>query len=113
MTAEQYPTGLKRTSTGKLIGALIIGSTLEWYDFLLYGAMSALVFGQLFFPASDKVAASVAAFSVLAVGYIARPLGGIIFGVVGDRLGRKVALVGTFILMGVTSTAIGLLPTCL
>lgn len=102
---------LKRFSRRRLASALIIGSTLEWYDFLLYGAMSALILGQLFFPAVDSVAASLAAFSLFAVGYVARPLGGIIFGMIGDRLGRKTALVWTFILMGATSTSIGMLPT--
>jgi MFS transporter, MHS family, shikimate and dehydroshikimate transport protein len=102
---------VERSSSRRLAGAVVVGSALEWYDFLLYGAMSALVFAELFFPSGDAAAASIYAFSVFAVGYVARPLGGIIFGMIGDRLGRKIALVGTFVLMGATSTAIGLLPT--
>jgi MHS family shikimate/dehydroshikimate transporter-like MFS transporter len=111
MSVEVGANVLGRATNTRLATAMVVGSALEWYDVLLYGAMSALVFGQLFFPSGDSVVASLYVFSVFAVGYVARPVGGFLFGVVGDRRGRKVALVGTFILMGVASTAIGLLPT--
>lgn len=84
---------------------------LEWYDFFLFGTAAALVFNRLFFPAADPTAALLAAFSVYAVGFAARPIGGLIFGHVGDRHGRKVSLVWTLSIMGVATFAIGLLPS--
>lgn len=89
----------------------LLGITLEYYDFLLYGAMSALVFGLVFFPQSDPSIATVAAFGTLAAGYLARPLGGVIFGHFGDQRGRKSILVVTMAMMGAASFLIGLLPT--
>lgn len=89
----------------------LAGTTVEYYDFLLYATMTALVFDRLFFPGSDPSAAAVAAFGTLAAGYVARPLGGILFGHLGDRLGRKRTLVTTMTLMGVASFLIGCLPT--
>ncbi|MEV2275313.1 MFS transporter [Nocardiopsis sp. NPDC049922] len=88
-----------------------IGTTVEMYDFLLYGTAAALVFGPLFFPDLDPLVGVIASFGTLAAGYVARPLGGIVFGHFGDRLGRKRMLLTTMILMGVASTLIGLLPT--
>lgn len=88
-----------------------LGSAVEFYDFLVYGTAASLVFGQLFFANLDPVLGTVAAFGTLAVGYIARPLGGIVFGHFGDRVGRKKMLVLTMLLMGIASTCIGLLPT--
>jgi MFS family permease len=88
----------------------LLGTVIEYYDFLLYSTMSALVFGSLFFPASDGAVSTIAAFGTLAAGYVARPLGGIVFGHFGDRLGRKSMLVLSIILMGVASVLIGVLP---
>lgn len=100
------PATLRRVALSSLLGTAI-----EYYDFLVYGTMSALVFGRVFFPDSDPAVATIAAFGTLAAGYVARPLGGIIFGHFGDRLGRKRMLVLTMGLMGVASFLIGLLPT--
>ncbi|WP_113699130.1 MFS transporter [Nonomuraea lactucae] len=88
-----------------------VGSLVEWYDFLLYGTASALVFNVLFFPEISPAAGTVASFGTLAVGYGARPLGGLLFGHFGDRLGRKRMLVASILLMGAASILIGLLPT--
>jgi MFS family permease len=88
----------------------LLGTTIEYYDFLLYGTMAALVFGTVFFPDSNSGVATIAAFGTLAAGYLARPLGGLIFGHFGDRLGRKRTLVASMMLMGVASTLIGFLP---
>ncbi len=89
----------------------LLGTAIEYYDFLVYGTMSALVFGLVFFPDSSPAAATIAAFGTLAAGYLARPVGGILFGHFGDRLGRKSMLVLTMVLMGSASFLIGLLPT--
>ncbi len=88
-----------------------IGTTVEFYDFLLYGTASALVFPTLFFPGSNELIGVLASFGTLAVGYFARPLGGAIFGHFGDRLGRKTMLMITLFMMGAVSFAMGLLPT--
>ena len=88
-----------------------IGTTIEFYDFLLYGTAAALVFGKLFFPENSATAGTLAAFATLAVGYVARPLGAAVFGHYGDKVGRKKMLLLTLILMGGSSTLIGLLPT--
>ncbi|TCN49812.1 putative MFS family arabinose efflux permease [Rhodococcus sp. SMB37] len=89
----------------------LLGTVLEYYDFLLYGTMAALVFGELFFPSSNPALSTIAAFGTLAAGYAARPLGGVIFGHFGDRLGRKTMLIVTMVVMGAASFIIGLLPT--
>lgn len=89
----------------------MLGTAIEYYDFTLYATMTALVFDRVFFPDADPGVATVAAFGTLAAGYVARPIGGIVFGHFGDRLGRKRMLVITMLLMGVVSFLIGLLPT--
>ena len=89
----------------------LLGITLEYYDFLLYGKMSALMFGLVFFSQSDPSIATIAAFGTLAAGYVVRPFGGLIFGHFGDKRGRKSILVLTMSMMGVASFLIGLLPT--
>ncbi|QLH23179.1 MFS transporter [Streptomyces sp. Rer75] len=91
--------------------ASLFGSALEWYDFFLYGTAAALVFNTLFFPTFDPLVGTIAAFGTNAVGFLARPLGGIMFGHFGDRLGRKSMLVITLVIMGVATFLIGLLPT--
>ncbi|MEV4648499.1 MFS transporter [Saccharopolyspora sp. NPDC049357] len=100
-----------RTSIGKVVFASLIGTAIEWYDFFLYGSAAALVFGPLFFPESEPAAATMLAFGTYAIGFVARPLGGIIFGHFGDKLGRKTMLVVSLLLMGAATFAIGLLPT--
>ena len=82
------PKGMRR-----VLGACFVGTALEWYDFFLYGTMAALVFDKLFFPNIDPTAASLASLSTFAAGFVARPIGGIIFGHYGDRLGRKRMLI--------------------
>jgi MFS family permease len=84
---------------------------IEWYDFYIYATAAALVFGQLFFPSDDKLFSTMAAFGTFAVGFFARPLGGVVFGHIGDRIGRKKSLVITLVMMGVVTVCIGLLPT--
>jgi MHS family shikimate/dehydroshikimate transporter-like MFS transporter len=94
----------------KIATASVIGTALEWYDFFLYGFASALIFGPLFFPGLGTLGGTLASFATFAVGYIVRPLGGVYFGVLGDRLGRKKVLIVTLLLMGGATTAIGLIP---
>ncbi|MFC9247581.1 MFS transporter [Streptomyces sp. NPDC057136] len=100
------PAQLRRAVTGSFIGSVI-----EYYDFLLYATASAVVFNKVFFSSLDPLAGTVASLGTFAAGYVARPLGGIVFGHFGDRLGRKRMLVTTMTLMGVVSFLIGLLPT--
>lgn len=89
----------------------LLGTVIEYYDFLLYSTMAALVFGSLYFPGESPVASTVAAFGTLAAGYVARPLGGLVFGHYGDKFGRKAMLVTSMVMMGVASVLIGFLPT--
>jgi MFS transporter, MHS family, shikimate and dehydroshikimate transport protein len=91
--------------------ASLIGTTIEWYDFFLYGTAAALVFNRLYFPTFDPLAGTLAAFATYTVGFIARPFGGVIIGHYGDKIGRKSMLVLTLIIMGVATFGIGLLPT--
>jgi MFS transporter, MHS family, shikimate and dehydroshikimate transport protein len=88
----------------------LTGSVLEWYDFFLYGFAATLVFGPLFFPRASSTAGVLAALGTFAVGFVARPLGGVLFGHLGDRLGRKKMLIATLLIMGIPSFLIGLLP---
>src|SRR5215475_8066846 len=99
------------SSRMRVIFAACIGSALEWYDFFLYGIASALVFGELFFPKSDPTIGTMLAFLTFGVGFVVRPIGGILFGVLGDRFGRKPVLVATLLMIGIGTTLIGLLPT--
>ena len=98
-------------SVARVVLASFIGTTIEWYDFFLYGTAAALVFNQVFFPELDPIAGTMAAFATYAVGFFARPVGGIVFGHFGDRMGRKSMLVTTLMLMGMATFLIGLLPT--
>jgi MFS family permease len=88
----------------------LAGSSIEWYDFFIYGTAAALVFPGLFFPGFGDTAGTILSYSTFAVGFVARPIGGLIFGHFGDKVGRKTALVTALILMGVGTTAIGLMP---
>lgn len=91
--------------------ASMIGTIMEWYDFFLYGFVAALVFGPLFFPTFSSTTGTIAAFATLAVGFVARPLGGVIFGHFGDKIGRKTMLITSLSIMGAATFGIGLLPT--
>src|SRR3954467_14442154 len=94
-----------------VIAASMIGTTIEWYDFFLYGSAAALVFNKLFFPKSDPLTGAMLAFVTYALGFAARPLGGIVFGHFGDRIGRKRLLMLSLLMMGGATMLIGLLPT--
>jgi MFS transporter, MHS family, shikimate and dehydroshikimate transport protein len=98
-------------SVRKVALASFVGTTIEWYDFFLYGTAAALVFGDLFFPEAEPVVGTLLAFSTYAVGFAARPIGGIVFGHFGDRIGRKSMLVLSLLIMGVATFLIGCLPT--
>lgn len=100
-----------RRSLVKAYAASLTGTSLEYYDFAVYSAASALVLPKLFFPSDDPFTGTLLAFSTYAVGYLSRPVGGIIFGRLGDRIGRKRVLVMTLLLIGIATFAIGLLPT--
>src|SRR3982750_1181862 len=100
-----------RTSLTRVIAASLIGTTIEWYDFFLYGSAAALVFNKLFFPSFDPLVGTLLAFATYALGFVARPVGGIVFGHFGDRIGRKRLLMMSLILMGLATALIGLLPT--
>ncbi|ASK35195.1 MFS transporter [Alloalcanivorax mobilis] len=91
--------------------ASVIGATIEWYDFFLYGVVAGIVLNKLYFPGDDPAISTLLAYSTFAVGFVSRPLGGIIFGHFGDKIGRKKMLVTTLMIMGVSTVAIGLVPT--
>ena len=97
--------------TARLATASLIGTTLEYYDFAVYSTLAALVFNRLFFPGFDPLSGTILALSTFAVGYVARPIGGVIFGNFGERFGRRFVLVTTLLIMGTTTAMIGLLPT--
>mgnify|MGYP001049356258 CR=1 FL=1 len=99
------------SSIKHIVAASVLGTTVEWYDFLIYGTAAALVFNKLFFPNFDPLVGTLAAFGSYAVGFVARPLGGAIFGHFGDKLGRKAMLTLTMIIMGAGTFLIGCLPT--
>ncbi|MFD3545493.1 MFS transporter [Streptomyces sp. NPDC058655] len=100
-----------RTGIGRVISASLIGTTIEWYDFFLYGSAAALVFNKLFFPSSEPLVGTLLAFLTYAIGFAARPLGGMVFGHYGDKIGRKKLLVLSLLMMGGATFAMGLLPT--
>jgi MFS transporter, MHS family, shikimate and dehydroshikimate transport protein len=99
------------TEIKRVVVSSVIGTAVEWYDFLIYGTATALVFNKLFFPLSDPALSTIAAFGTYAVGFLARPLGAAIFGHFGDRVGRKAMLAMTIVIMGLGTFLIGLLPT--
>ena len=101
----------EKTPLRRVVMASLIGTTIEWYDFFLYGSAAALVFNHLFFPSYDPLTGTLLAFATYALGFVARPVGGIVFGHYGDRIGRKRLLMLSLILMGVATVLIGLLPT--
>ena len=101
---------VQRSSLTRVIASSLIGTTIEWYDFFLYGSAAALVFNKLFFPSFDPLVGTLLAFATYAVGFVARPLGGIVFGHFGDRIGRKKLLMWSLVMMGLATLLIGLLP---
>src|SRR5918996_5605384 len=101
---------MSRTDARRVAIASAIGTTIEWYDFFIYGTAAAVVFGPQFFPQVSEVAGTLAAFATFAIGFIARPLGGVVMGHFGDQIGRKSMLVWSLMLMGLATVAIGLLP---
>jgi MFS family permease len=103
---SETPRGL-----GRVVGAGFMGTTIEYYDFFIYGTAAALVFPQIFFPALGAAAGTAASFATFGVAFLARPLGGLVFGHMGDRVGRKATLVTTMLIMGVATVLIGLLPS--
>jgi MFS family permease len=109
--AASTVTGAHRASTGRLATASSVGTTLEWYDFTVYNTLAALIFNRLFFPSFDPMSGTILAFSTYAVGYLSRPLGGVVFGHLGDKRGRGFVLVLTLVLMGICTGLMGLLPT--
>ncbi|MER6988989.1 MFS transporter [Saccharopolyspora hirsuta] len=110
-TRESTSDSLNTPEMRRILASSFIGSAIEFYDFILYATAASLVFGKLFFAGMPPAVGLFASFSTLAVGYVARPLGGAIFGHFGDRLGRKGVLILSMVLMGAATTAIGLLPT--
>src|ERR1700752_4591894 len=105
LTPDAHTRDLRRA----LVGATV-GTTIEWYDFLLYSTMAGLVFGKLFFPNEDPLTATLSAFGIYFVGFIARPIGAFIFGHYGDRIGRKSTLIITLMLMGISTFLVAFLP---
>src|SRR5271170_2454677 len=108
---EQRGSGTGRPGLRQVVWSSVLGSTVEWYDFLLYGTAAALIFNKLFFPSLSPAAGTIAAFGTYGVGFVARPLGGAIFGHFGDRIGRKAMLALTIIIMGLGTFLIGCMPT--
>jgi len=95
----------------RIVSASLVGTSLEWYDFFLYGTAAALIFNKLFFPTFDPLVGTLLAFATYAVGFVARPIGGVVFGHYGDRIGRRKVLIVTLMLMGGATFLIGCLPT--
>jgi metabolite-proton symporter len=111
VTPGSAAAGTPATSIRRVIAASLVGTSLEWYDFFIYGTAAALVFNKLFFPNFEPLVGTLLAFATYAVGFVARPLGGVVFGHYGDKAGRKKVLVVTLLIMGLATFAIGLLPT--
>lgn len=114
MSSVEHPTGgVQRGRRHYVVAGLasMMGTTIEWYDFFLYGTAAALIFNKIFFPAFDPITGTLAAFATYSVGFFARPLGGIVFGHFGDRVGRKSMLLITLMLMGIPTMLIGLIPS--
>ena len=119
MATQQTATGTKvvdidpsqrRQQMIRAMVASAVGTSIEWYDFFLYGVAAALVFPQKYFPQSDPFVGTLLSFSTYFVGFVARPIGAVIFGHFGDRVGRKASLIATLVLMGVATMGIGFVP---
>ncbi|PJI54333.1 histidine kinase, partial [Methylobacterium radiotolerans] len=100
-----------RQKTARVLLASLIGTTVEFYDFYIYATAASLIFGPLFFPAALQSAELISAYTSFGLAFVARPIGGAVFGHFGDRVGRKATLVASLLLMGLSTSAIGLLPT--
>src|SRR5713101_7745293 len=100
-----------RAQLRRAVIASTVGTTIEWYDFLLYGQVTGLVFGKLFFPGSDPWVGVLQAFAIFFIGFLGRPIGAAIFGHWGDRIGRKATLIATLLVTGLATVAVGLVPT--
>src|ERR1700758_450309 len=111
ITAGPLPEAEHQKQLRRAVIASTVGTTIEWYDFLLYSIVTGLAFGRLFFPESDPLVGVLQAFAIYAVGFIARPIGAMIFGHYGDRIGRKGALIATLLLTGLATFAVGFVPT--
>lgn len=105
------PATVDRPALRRVAGSVLVGTTIEWYDFQIYGASAALVFAPLFFSGADPALATILSFATFAVGFLARPLGGVVMGHFGDRIGRKKVLVLALLLMGAATFLVGVLPT--
>ena len=101
----------QRTQLRRAVIASTVGTTIEWYDFLLYGQMAAIIFAKLYFPLSEPLTGTLQAFATFAVGFVARPIGAAVFGHYGDRIGRKAALIATLLLTGLSTFLVGCVPT--
>ena len=106
MSEDEHRAQLRRA-----VIASTVGTTIEWYDFLLYGQVTGLVFGKLFFPGSDPLVGVLQAFGIFFIGFVGRPIGAAIFGHWGDRIGRKATLIATLLVTGLATVAVGLVPT--
>src|SRR5580700_9515953 len=111
MTVSAVNQGSTSAALRRVVWSSVLGSTVEWYDFLVYGTAAALLFNKLFFPGFSSALGTIAAFGSYGVGFVARPLGGAIFGHFGDRIGRKAMLTMTILIMGLGTFLIGCLPT--
>lgn len=114
MNTRQQPTDVNSFTKKDIrivMLSCIVGTTVEWYDFFLYGMAAGLVFNKLFFPSDDPLIGTILAFASFAVGFVARPIGGLVFGHIGDRVGRKKTLVTTMMIMGIATFLIGVIPT--
>ena len=109
-TSLSEPVTSALRSSRKVAFASLIGTTIEWYDFFIFGTAAALIFNKVFFPSFDPVTGTLAAFASFSVGFIARPLGGVVFAHYGDKIGRKPMLVYSLLLMGAATVLMGLLP---
>src|SRR5438045_4546623 len=101
----------RRKQMLRAVVASTVGTSIEWYDYFLYGTMTALVFAKLFVPTADPVAGITNVFAIYFIGFFARPVGAWLFGTYGDRIGRKATLISTLLFMGIATFLIGLLPT--
>ncbi|MFC4625554.1 MFS transporter [Daeguia caeni] len=110
-TYDASVNSVKTDDIKKVVFASLVGSTIEWYDFFLYGVVAGIVFNQLYFPSDNATVSTLLAYATFAVGFVARPLGGLVFGHFGDRIGRKAMLILSLLMMGGATVAIGLLPS--
>src|SRR3954468_12901048 len=111
VTYDSIPESEHNSQLRKAIVASTIGTAIEWYDFFLYGTAAGLIFGKLFFPNSDPLTATLAAFGTYFIGFVGRPIGAAIFGHYGDRIGRKTTLIATLLCMGIATFLVAFVPT--